>query len=143
MRTIISSGLGERDAWREIYEAMNTKIRLSESERKRLVQMEQMISSEEALTLLGAVVASIKRHVTDEQVLRAISAEITGLVSSTTRRSSRPVSSGGQSSVEQARASRVDPDTLLDPRDSGPSYAGAISAEDAQNSVIEGSTRVL
>lgn len=42
-----------------------------ESERKRLVEMQQVITAEQAMTFLGAVVAAIRRYVTDRDTLAA------------------------------------------------------------------------
>lgn len=66
--------------WGEIANAVDLRKRLVESERKRLVEMQQMISSTQAMVLLTTVVDIIKTHVTDRNTLAAISAEFRKLV---------------------------------------------------------------
>lgn len=61
--------------WAEIANAVNLRKQLVESERKRLVEMQQMITSERAMVLLTTVVDIIRSHVTDRNTLTAISAE--------------------------------------------------------------------
>ena len=73
---LIERGASEQVVWREIGETIDRRKRLVESERKRLVEMNQMITSERAMILLSAVVSIIKRNVDDRKVLASISAEI-------------------------------------------------------------------
>lgn len=73
---LIERGASEQVVWREIGETLDRRKRLVESERKRLVEMNQMITSERAMILLAAVVSIIKRNVDDRKVLASISAEI-------------------------------------------------------------------
>lgn len=68
------------DLWSEIANVVDLRKRLVESERKRLVEMQQMITSERAMVLLTTVAGIIKEHVTDTNVLAAISAEFRRLV---------------------------------------------------------------
>lgn len=67
------------DDWREIEGLVETRRRLVDSERKRLVDMQQMITSEQAMTLVAAVVDAVKRHVSDRETLQAISTEVSQL----------------------------------------------------------------
>ncbi len=62
--------------WREIVELTEQRRKLVESEAKRLQAMHQMITSERAMVLLGAVTDVIRRNVEDRQVLAVISQEI-------------------------------------------------------------------
>lgn len=57
-----------------------TRRRLVESEGKRRVQMQQMISAEHAMLLVTALVDVVVRHVPDERTRAAISADIGALV---------------------------------------------------------------
>jgi hypothetical protein len=52
---------------------LDLRRKLVESERKRLVQLRQMITVEQAMVLLTAVVALVREHVDDQQVLARIS----------------------------------------------------------------------
>ncbi len=78
---LIERGATDSEAWQEVYKAVETVRKLSESEQKRLVSMQQMITAERAMTLLAAVVSVIHKHVTDKKALAAISTEFAGLVS--------------------------------------------------------------
>ena len=48
---------------------------VADSERKRLESMRQMLTTEQAMTLLAAVTDTIRRHVVDRPTLAAISAD--------------------------------------------------------------------
>ncbi len=50
------------------------------SERRRLVELQQTITVERALVLIGAIAGIIKAHVTDRVTLAAISADLARLV---------------------------------------------------------------
>lgn len=61
--------------WDEIASLLDLRKRLVESERKRLVEMQSMITSERAMVLLATVVDIIRNHVRDRNALAAISAD--------------------------------------------------------------------
>ena len=63
--------------------------RLSESESKRLVAMQQMITAEQAMILLSAVVDVVRQNVSDRGVLAAISAGIGRLMAANAGREDR------------------------------------------------------
>ena len=73
---LIAQGHSDAAAWAEVMDLLDQRRKLVESERKRLVEMQQMITSEQAMALLGVVVDTIKRHVPDRQALSAISADL-------------------------------------------------------------------
>jgi hypothetical protein len=60
-------------AWREVGEMLDLRRKLVESERKRLVQLSQMVTAEQAMVLLMAVTRLVKEHVDDQKALIAIS----------------------------------------------------------------------
>lgn len=75
-----------RARWAEIRELIDERRKLVESERKRLVELQQIITLEQANSLIVAIAESVKRHVSDRAALQAISADIgriTGRVVST------------------------------------------------------------
>ena len=76
----IKQGSADYVAWEEIGRLLDQRRRLVESERKRQVEMHQMITAERAMILLAAVVQVIKEHVRDRDVLAAISTDIRALV---------------------------------------------------------------
>lgn len=70
-----------REAWGEVLHVTGQRRVLVESERKRLVETQQMISSERAMVLVTALVDVVRRHVRDHDTLRAISGDLGGLLS--------------------------------------------------------------
>ena len=77
---LIRDGAADWAAWAEVRSLLQDRRRLVESERKRLVDTQQMITTERAMVLLGAVVDTVRRHVTDRAALVAISTELGALV---------------------------------------------------------------
>ena len=78
---IVLEGAGaDVAAWREVLGLVNQRRVLVESERRRLVQMQQMVSVEQAMTLVAALVDTVRRHVSDRQTLAAISEDLAALV---------------------------------------------------------------
>jgi hypothetical protein len=81
IQTLIRRGMGDYAAWDEIVRLVDQRRKLVESERKRLVEMQQLITSDQAMTLLAAVQVSIKTHVSDPMILRAIADDMRRLAS--------------------------------------------------------------
>lgn len=77
---ILERGAGDRANRDEVVKLVDARKKLVESERKRHVEMRQMISSEEAMTLMRAVAVAVQTHVTDDGARRALSAEIARLL---------------------------------------------------------------
>lgn len=77
---IIQSGSSDYAAWDEVYSTIEQRRKLVESERKRLVEMSQVITAERAMLLISALTDVIKSHVTDIGILSAISADIGKLI---------------------------------------------------------------
>ena len=71
--------------WDDLCRLLDQRRKLVESERRRMVEMHQMLTTEEAMTLLAAVVDSLRRHIVDRKVLAAVSADLTRLVAHTPR----------------------------------------------------------
>ena len=80
MGEIISEGVGRHAAQGQALNIMERQRRLQDSERRRIVDEQQTMSQAQAIALVGAVVASVRKHVTDRETLAAISADIAGLV---------------------------------------------------------------
>jgi len=77
---LIVRGLADYAAWQDIHGTLEQRRKLVESERKRLVEMQQMITTEQAMVMLAAITDTVRRHVTDRGALAAISADITKLI---------------------------------------------------------------
>jgi hypothetical protein len=69
---LIESAVQDHAAWAEIGELIEQRRRLTESEHKRLVSLQQMLSTEEALLLVRRLADTVTQHVTDKRVLSAI-----------------------------------------------------------------------
>lgn len=77
---LIAAGHTDYRAWGEIAAVLDQRRRLVESERKRLVEMQQMISAERMMVLLGAIVGVIQEHVRDRTTLAGITTGIQQLI---------------------------------------------------------------
>lgn len=73
---LITSGANEAATWSEIGSLLQQRVRLVESERKRLIDMQQTVTVERALVFVSALMESVKRHVHDRAALAAISADL-------------------------------------------------------------------
>jgi len=72
----LSEGVGEAEAWDEIRACIEQRRKLVESERKRLIEMQQMVDADQAMALVRSLVASVREHVHDPAILRAITADL-------------------------------------------------------------------
>lgn len=77
---IIKAGVSDYAAWNEVYNVLEQRRKLVESERKRLVEMQMVITSERAMLLISALVSVVQDHVTDPKVIAAISADVGKLI---------------------------------------------------------------
>lgn len=77
---VIEHGADQFRAWSQISEMMEQRRKLVETERRRLVDMQQMITSEQAMVLVSALVTIIREEVTDRDVLIRLQSRIAGLV---------------------------------------------------------------
>jgi hypothetical protein len=83
---LIRAGAAEQAKWAEIVALIDQRRKLIESERKRLVELQQILTLEEASSMIRMIGESIKRHVSDQAALAAISADIGRIMGSTTQR---------------------------------------------------------
>lgn len=75
LERIIGGGVTQAQAWNEIGDWMERARRLRETEQRRLVAMQQMITSEQAMVLVAALTMAVKNNVSDPIALRAITDE--------------------------------------------------------------------
>lgn len=78
---LIVRGNDDYRAWTEIHEVIEQRRRLVESERKRIVESNSMISAENAMLMISALVDIIRRNINDKTILAKISSEVNLLVS--------------------------------------------------------------
>lgn len=67
-------------AWDEVRELVQDRRQLVESERKRLVELHQMISVERAMALVARVADAIRRHVTDPATVGKVTQELEAIL---------------------------------------------------------------
>lgn len=75
----IAAGVTDYTAWTEVRQAIELRRKLVESERKRLVDAQQMITAEQAMLLITAVTDAVRRHVSDRDTLAEIQADVAKL----------------------------------------------------------------
>jgi hypothetical protein len=80
LRRLITAGHDDRAAWQEIQSLWDTRCRLTLTETKTLMTMQQMISTEQLMVMMGVITDTIQRAVTthaEHDCARAILADIT------------------------------------------------------------------
>lgn len=77
---LIVEGNQDFDVWSEISSLVEQRKRLVESERRRLLEMHQMISTERVMALMERIALIIEKHVDDVKVKRKIGMDIKRLV---------------------------------------------------------------
>lgn len=77
---LIAQGTSDYAAWADVRALIDQRRRLVESERKRLVEMQQMMTTERAMVLLSVVIDTVRKHVTDRDALQGIATDIRALV---------------------------------------------------------------
>lgn len=78
---LIGSGLSDYEAWAEIHTLLDQRRKLAESERKRLIEAEQVVRADKAMTLAMALLQAVKENVTDQRTLGAVQASFNRLLS--------------------------------------------------------------
>lgn len=78
---LITAGASDYEAWEEVRSLVDQRSRVVGSERQRMVQLQQMLSIDQAMTLMAAIADSVRKHVSDRDALAAISADLGRLVS--------------------------------------------------------------
>lgn len=81
----IAEGAADYAAWDDVGKQVNQRKALTESQRKREVELQQGITAEKAMILIAQLTEIIRRHVTDPATRAAIAADLVQLTGSTTR----------------------------------------------------------
>lgn len=76
----LEQGIADHAAWEELGLQLDRRARLADQEQRRLEKLQATLTVDEALGLLGTVLDVLRRHVTDEQTLAAIGADLEQLV---------------------------------------------------------------
>jgi hypothetical protein len=69
---LIGEGQSDWAAWTDVRSLIQERKVLVESERKYMVEAQYMIAVDEAMATMGLLVAAVKRHVTDQEAIRAV-----------------------------------------------------------------------
>lgn len=77
---LVDQGAADYAAWEDVRSLLDQRRRLVESEHKRLAEMQQTLTVEKAMLLIGAVAGIIRSHVSDHTALQAISTDIERLI---------------------------------------------------------------
>ncbi len=88
----INEGAADYQAWDEVNKQVARRQKLTESQRKREVELQQTITAEKAMVLIAQLTEIIRRHVTDRTILAAIAADVVQL---TGHQSGGVIGSGG------------------------------------------------
>lgn len=62
--------------WEEVRSIIETRRRVTETERRRIVEAQQVMTYQEANTLIAFLMSSVMAHVTDPRIRRAISDDL-------------------------------------------------------------------
>lgn len=75
LEAAIEAGASEQERWREVLLLVDNRRKLVESERRRQVEMQLMMTAEQAMNMFATIGEVIRRHVQDEETLKAIDAD--------------------------------------------------------------------
>lgn len=77
---LVRKGQGDFSLWNEVKDNLEQRRRLVETERRRLMDMEAVLTTEKALALVNALGMAVRAYVTDGTTLTSIEAEFRRLV---------------------------------------------------------------
>jgi hypothetical protein len=78
---LIVSAHADWAAWADVRQLVQERKALVESERKYMSEAQSMIAVDQAMATMGLLVDAVRRHVTDQDALRAITDEFARLTS--------------------------------------------------------------
>ena len=82
MEAALAAQVAPYELWDKVFDAVNTRRRLADSERKRLVDLRQMLTAEQVMVLLAALTDAVRSHVKDPALLAAVQREFSRIVGS-------------------------------------------------------------
>ena len=80
MQRLITRGQGDYQTWREVSNVIEQRRKLVESERKRMLEMQQFLSVEQGMTMVLSVAGIVKRYITDPEQLASVSNELASIL---------------------------------------------------------------
>ena len=81
LSALVDRGLGRERAFTQVRGLIDQKARLARQEHKRLVDLEQLLTVEEALLVAAALTAAVRRVVGDKDVLEVLEVEFRQILS--------------------------------------------------------------
>lgn len=84
IKKLVNAGAADWAAWSDVRSLIQERKGLVESERKRLVEAQQVIAVDQAMALLALLVDAVREAVEDDRILRTVTdayARLTGLPS--------------------------------------------------------------
>lgn len=82
LSAVIERGVTDYQAWAEVKSLIEQRRRLVESERKRELEEQEVLTAREAAALFNALLSIIVEHVTDPSTRQRIQTAVTGLIAS-------------------------------------------------------------
>ena len=76
MGNLIQRGMADDAAWGEAMRLIDQRRRLVESERKRRVELQQVLTADQAMVMVTTLIDAVRRNVKDQKTLSAISNDI-------------------------------------------------------------------
>lgn len=73
---LVLQAVSTKEIWQAVLQLIEARRKVVEGERKRLVEMNQVITAENALVLVSALASAVRKHVTDRAILAQISKEL-------------------------------------------------------------------
>ena len=77
---LIRRGTADYAAWEDACKQIDRKQRLVESERKRMVELQQVMTLDQAMLLVNAITEAVRLHVSNQQERSAIQTTVTKLL---------------------------------------------------------------
>lgn len=77
--SVLHEAKNERRRWQEIYDVIDNRRKLVESDRKRELEAQKFITEKQAQLLMSVVISVIRNNVEDPHVLKRISTELDGI----------------------------------------------------------------
>ena len=80
---LIEAGYNDYLAWREVFDLIESRRKLTESEQKRLISLQQVFTADQGIKLIRFILIIIRKHVKDPAILQAISDDISEKLATT------------------------------------------------------------
>ena len=74
--TLIMGAHDESKLWQQVEQTVETRRRVVESERKRIIEAQEFVTLQQSLTLARALVESINKHIKNDRIKQLIQADI-------------------------------------------------------------------